>query len=96
MQETNQEDEKTEKSVTWNGSALVAELTAACDGGRALFQAAMLLLQFCFLLPAAFCYLCPSPSFVLFFPVYGLAMAIPSASKRNDGGGVAVANKSGR
>jgi len=27
-----------------------------------------------FLLLAAFCYLCPSPSFVLFFPVYGLAV----------------------
>ncbi|KAJ6866122.1 hypothetical protein NC652_037616 [Populus alba x Populus x berolinensis] len=69
-----QEDEKTEKSVTWNESALVVELTAACGGGRALFQAAMLLLQFFFLLPTAFCYLCPSPSFVLLFPVYGLAV----------------------
>jgi len=29
---------------------------------------------FFFLLLAAFCYLCPSPSFVLFFPVYGLAV----------------------
>jgi len=55
MQETNQEDKKTEKNVTWNGSAMVAELTAACGGGRALFQAAMLLLQFFFffLLPSA-------------------------------------------
>jgi hypothetical protein len=30
--------------------------------------------NFFFLLLAAFCYLCPSPSFVLFFPVYGLAV----------------------
>jgi len=33
-----------------------------------------LLLQFFLLLLAAFCYLCPSPSFVLFFPIYGLAV----------------------